>query len=126
MKVLLDVINDRGDIRRRNVGVQSTTCGRFDDGVVMSMADGGLDVGAKQRNHTSFILGGYSARCLTLLALYRARLARRHTLLHDQMIAAEEPAAAGAEAPASPRRFAATRRTLEFERNGEHLSVVLS
>jgi len=78
MEVLLDVINDIADILRRNVGIQSTPRGRFDDRFIMSRADGGLDVRTKQRNDASLILGGYTARRLALLALYRARLTGRH------------------------------------------------
>jgi hypothetical protein len=122
MEVLLDVVNDVADILRRNVGIQSTARTRFDDRFIVSRADGGLDVRAKQRNDASLILGRYSARCLALLALYRTRLAGRHALPYDQMVAAGEPAAQGAQAPANRRRLAPTGRTLEFEWNGEHLS----
>ena len=125
MEVLLDVINDVADILRRNVGIQSTARSRSDDRFIMSRADGGLDVRTKQRNDTSLILTGYSARCLALLALYGTRLTRRHALFHDQMIAAEEPAAEGTQAPAGRGRFAATCRTLEFKWNREHLSSLL-
>jgi hypothetical protein len=41
------------------------------------------------------------------------------------MIAAEEPATQGTQAPANRGRFAATCRTLQFEWNGEHLSALL-
>jgi hypothetical protein len=120
MEILLDVVNYVADILCRNVGIQSTARSRFDDRFIVSRADGGLDVRAKQRNDASLILGRYSARCLALLALYRTRLTGRHALLCDQMVAAEEPAAQGAQAPASGGRFAATCRALEFEWNGEH------
>jgi hypothetical protein len=122
MEVLLDFINDVADILHRSVGIQPTPRGRFDDRFIMSRADGGLHVRAKQRNDASLIFGGYSARRL-LLALYRTRLTCRHALLRDQMIAAEEPAAQGTQAPANRGGFAATCRTLEFEWNGEHLSA---
>jgi hypothetical protein len=124
MDVLLDFINDVADILHRNVGIQPTPRGRLDDRFIMSRTDGGLHVRAKQRNDASLIFGGYSARRLTLLALYGTGLTCRHTLLHDQMIAAEEPAAQGAQAPANRGRFAATRRALESEWNGEHLSAL--
>ena len=123
MEVLLDVIDDLADVPRRNVGKQSAPRGRFDDRSVMSRADGGLDVGANKRNDASLILGGYSARCLTSLALYRTRLTRRHAILHDPMIAAEDAAAEDARAPASCGRFTATGRAREFQWNGEHLSA---
>ena len=86
MEVLLDVINDVADILRRNVGMQSTARSCFHHRLIMSRADGGLDVRTQQRNDTSLILIGYSARCLALLALYGTRLTRRHVLFHDQMI----------------------------------------
>jgi hypothetical protein len=123
MEVLLNVVNDIADILGRNVGIQSTTCGRLDDRFIVSWAYGGLDVRTKQRNDTSLILGRYSARCLALLALYRTGLTGRHSLLYDQMVAAEEPAAQGAKAPTSGGRFAATCRAFELEWNGEHLLV---
>jgi hypothetical protein len=41
------------------------------------------------------------------------------------MIAAEEPAAEGTQAPAGRGRFAATCRTLKFKWNREHLSALL-
>lgn len=125
MKVLLDVINDLGDIHCRNVGVQSTTCGRFDDGFVMARADGGLDVRVEQFNDAGLIVGGHSALRFSALALHCARLAGRHALFHDQMIAAEQAATEGTRAPSGRGRFAATCRALEFEWNGEHLSPLL-
>ena len=120
MEVLLNVINDVVDVQRTTVGTKSTARSRFDDRFIMSGADGGLDVRTKQRNDTSLILAGYSARCLALLALDGTRLTGRHALLHNQVIAAEQPAAEGTQAPARRGRFAATRRTLEFEWNEEH------
>lgn len=65
MEVLLDVINDVADILRRNAGIWSTPRGGFDDRPIMSRADGGLDVPAKQRNNAGLILGGWS-RCISL------------------------------------------------------------
>jgi len=108
VEVLLDVINDIADIRRRNVGIQSTPRGRFDDRFLMSRANSGLDIRTKQRNDASLIIRGYSTRCLASRALYRAQLTGRDSLLHEQMIAAEEAAAEGTQAPASRGRFAAT------------------
>jgi hypothetical protein len=121
MEVLLDVINDLADITRRNVGIQSMARGRFDDRFIMSRADGGVDVRTKQRHDPSLVLAGYSAQCLALLALNGTRLTRRHALVHDQMIAAEEAAAQDTQAPAGRGGFAATCRTLEFKWNREHL-----
>ena len=103
MEVLLDVINDVADILRRDVGIQSTARSRFNDRFIMSRANGGLNVHPKQRNDTSLILTGYSARCLALLALDGTRLTRRHALLHDQMIAAEEPAVEGTANSSRPK-----------------------
>ena len=120
MKVLLNIVNDIADIVRRIAGKQSATCGHFDDRFFMSGADGRVDVRAKLRNGASLILGGYSARCLALLAPYRTRLTGRHALLHDKVIAAEEAAAQNAHAPASLGRFAATCPTFEWERDGKH------
>jgi hypothetical protein len=59
MEVLLDVIDDVADILPRRV-MQSTPRGGLDDGPIMSGADGGLDVRAKQRDNAGLILGGYS------------------------------------------------------------------
>ena len=126
VKVLLDVINDLAGTRCGIVCVQSTPCGRFDDRAMMAGADGGFDVRTKQRNDAILIRRGYITRYLTSITLYRTRLTSRHALFHEQMIATKEPAAEGARTPASRGRFAATRRTLEFEWNGEHLSAVLS
>ncbi|HEU4934949.1 MAG TPA: hypothetical protein VFT39_00745 [Vicinamibacterales bacterium] len=120
MKVLLNIVNDIADVVRSIVCIKSTTRGRLDDRFFMSRADGGVDVRAKLRNNASLILGGYSARCLALLALYRTRLTGRHILLHDKVIAAEEAAAQKAHAPASDGRFAATCPTFEFEWGGKH------
>ena len=47
MEVLLDVIDHVADILRRNVGIQSTPRGRFDDRS-MARADGCLHVRTKQ------------------------------------------------------------------------------
>lgn len=77
MEVLLDGINDVADILRWNAGVQSTPRGRFDDRIIVCGTDGGLDIRAKERNDASLIRGGYSARCITLLALYGTRLTRQ-------------------------------------------------
>lgn len=74
----------------------------------MPRADGGPYVRAKERNDASLIVGGYSAGCLTSLALDDTRLTRRHAVLHHQVIVAEEPAAQGAYAPTNRDRFAAT------------------
>ncbi len=126
MKVLLDVINDLGNVHCRNVGMQSPTCGRFDDCFVMASADGGLDVRAQQLNDAGLIVGGHSARRFSALALYCARLTGRHALFHDQMIAAEQAATERTQAPSGRGRFAATCQTPEFEWNGEHLSALLS
>lgn len=121
MEVLLDVINDVVGIRRRNVAIQSTARSRFDDRGIMPRADGGPDVRTKQRNDSSLVFIGYSTRCLALLAFYGTRLTRRHALFHDKMIAAEEPAAEGTQAPAGRGRFAGTCRTLEVKWDSEHL-----
>ena len=56
MEVLLDVIDYVADILPRRV-IQSTPRGGPDDGSIMSGADGGLDVRAKQGNDASLILG---------------------------------------------------------------------
>jgi len=120
MKVLLNIVNDIADIVRRIAGKQSATCGHFDDRFFMPGADGRVDVRAKLRNGAPLIRGGYSARCLALLALYRTRLTGRHALLHDKVIAAEEAAAQKAHAPVSHGRFAATCATFEWEGDGKH------
>ena len=83
MEVLLNVVNDVADILGRNVSIQSTARSCFDDRFIMPWTDGGLDVRTKQRNDASLIITGYSAGCLTLLALYGTRLTRRHALFHD-------------------------------------------
>lgn len=125
MEILLNVIDDLANIQGRIIGVQSTARGCFADGFLMSRTDRRLDIREKQRNDSVLISGGYFARCLASLALYRTRLTGPHSLLHDQMVAAEEPAAEGTQAPASRRRFAATCRTRDFKWNREHLSALL-
>jgi len=46
--VLLDVIHDVVDVLRRVVAKQTTPCRRLDDYVIVTDANGGLDVGVKE------------------------------------------------------------------------------
>ena len=126
MEILLDVIDDLVHIPNRIADMQTVTGGGFRNWLAVAWADSRFHVRTKQRNDAILVSGGYSARCLASLALYRARLTGRHALLYDQMIAAEEAAAQGTQAPASRARLAATCRALELEWNREHLSDRLS
>ena len=119
MVILLDVIDDMIHVPDGIDDMQPVMGGGFNNWLIVAWADSRLHVRTNQGNDAILIFGGHSTRRLESVALYRARLTGRHAFFHDQMIAAEEAAADGTQAPVS-HGHAATLRAVELEWTVEH------